>query len=366
MKLVTVLGTRPQFVKAAPLHVALVASGIDHRIVDTGQHYDDSLAGAFLRDLGLPRPVIDCGVGSATHGAQTGRMLERVEAALEELRPDRVLVVGDTNSTLAGALAAAKMRLPVAHVEAGLRSGDRFMPEEINRVLTDQIADRLFAPTASAVDNLRREGRPEDEIFLVGDVGLEATLARAPTSEEAADLVASHLGRAPSSPLLLVTFHRAENLHEEPLRHLVAGLCDLAADHEVVLPLHPGARRRLTELDLLEPLGPVHVVPPLGYRDILAFVRSCLAVVTDSGGLQKESFFLGVPCVTLRPVTEWTELVEHGWNRLVAPQPELGRRLRRALSEPWPSRRPPLFGNGDTATRIASILSRETPLGPGP
>ena len=364
MRIVTVLGTRPQIIKASTVHRALARRGLEDLLVDTGQHYDPEMASLLYEELGLDAPAVDCEVGSAGHGAQTGRMLEAVEGALLDLRPDRVLVYGDTNSTLAGALAAAKLGIPVAHVEAGLRSHDMAMPEEINRVLTDRLCDLLFAPTQLAADQLVAEGLRPETVHTVGDVMYDAALEHAPVAAEAERRVRDLLGREPRAPLVLATVHRAENTEPEPLRLLVAALAEIARDHDVVVPLHPRTRGALEAAGLDEgSLAPATVLRPTGYRDTLALLRTAQAVVTDSGGLQKEAFFLGRPCVTLRSETEWRELVDCGWNRLVKPATGMGAALRSALAEDPPASRPEgLFGGGRAAARIADrVASQQTP-----
>ncbi len=294
MRILTVVGARPQFVKAAPLARALAAvPGIEHRLVHTGQHYDDALSDLFFRELEIPPPARNLGIGSGPHGAQTGRMLEAVEAAFLEDRPDRVVVYGDTNSTLAGAVAAVKLHIPVAHVEAGLRSFNRRMPEEINRVLTDHASDLLFAPTAAAVENLRREGIPESRVRLSGDVMYDAALhfGRAASAREG---LLRKLDLAPRA-YVLATVHRAENTDDAArLQGILGGLARLAARLPVVWPMHPRTRAVLAARGIALPAG-VRAVDPVGYLDMILLETRARAIVTDSGGVQKEAFMYGIP-----------------------------------------------------------------------
>jgi len=359
LKLVTVIGTRPQLIKAAAVQPALADSRIENVLVDTGQHYDSEMAAHLVEELGLDPPRINCRVGSGRHGAQTGRMLEAVEAALLDLQPDRVLVYGDTNSTLAGALSAVKLGIPVAHVEAGLRSHDMSMPEEVNRVLTDRIADVLFAPTQSAARQLLHEGCALETVHTVGDVMLDAALSFAPDPEAAAETVSHLLARRPEKPLLLATVHRADNTRGEQLGHIVDALSDLASEYEVVLPLHPRSRKALEEEGLLKRVQrKLNVIPPCTYTQILSLIQVAKAVITDSGGLQKEGYFLRTPVITLRATTEWSELVDLGWNTLVAPSPCMAMGLRTALDKAPPESHTECpFGDGRAARRIAETLS---------
>lgn len=315
MKVVTVVGARPQFVKAAVVTRALRANdNVTEILVHTGQHYDPMMTDIFFDELRIPRPNVNLGIGSGGHGVQTGRMLEKLDPVLEAEAPDWVLVYGDTNSTLAGALAAAKQNMPVAHVEAGLRSFNRSMPEEINRLLADQISSILFTPTAQAVANLRREGMEEARIRPIGDVMYDAALFYAKEVQDRKP--AGDYGR-----FALATVHRAENTDDlDRLRNIMDALSELAGSMTVVLPLHPRTRKRLEDLNLLERYGAdITFLEPLGYLDMIALEREAALILTDSGGVQKEAYFFQTPCVTLRDETEWTELVDLGWNRLAPP-----------------------------------------------
>ncbi|MGV8042514.1 MAG: non-hydrolyzing UDP-N-acetylglucosamine 2-epimerase [Thermoanaerobaculaceae bacterium] len=348
----TVVGARPQFIKAAPVSSALRSAGLDERLIHTGQHYDAAMSGVFFQTLGLPEPAVHLGIGSNTHGAQSGRMLEAIERVLLDWSPDLVLVYGDTNSTLAGALAAAKLHIQVAHVEAGLRSFNQRMPEEINRVLTDHVSRFLFAPTDAAVANLAREG-PTRGVVRTGDVMLDAVLrfrsAFAPTS---ADVVARH-GLTPGR-YALVTIHRAENT-DDPARWngILEGVRRVGANGLAILwPVHP----RVGEAALAVGAEGIRLSPPLSYFDTQSLLMHAKVVITDSGGLQKEAAFHGVPCVTVRDETEWVELVEAGVNVLAGADPK--KIVQTAQQAAWPPAGLPsnLYGDGDTADCIAQYL----------
>lgn len=352
MKVVTVVGARPQFIKAAPVSHALrqVATEV---LVHTGQHFDANMSDVFFQELAIPTPDYHLGVGGGSHGAMTGAMLARIEEVLLKEQPDWVMVYGDTNSTLAGALAASKLHLPVAHVEAGLRSFNRRMPEEINRVLTDHAAQLLLAPTETAVRHLASEGLRQG-VHLVGDVMLDATLHFEPRAQERVGML-EQMGLV-SGGYYLATVHRAENT-DDPARLAAIFGALLELDRPVVLPLHPRTRKRLEEQGLEEVLRHpnLRLVPPVGYLDMLMLEANAAAILTDSGGVQKEAYFLGVPCRTLRDETEWDETLEGGWNVLVGADPEA---LKRALAE-RPSRPRDLarFGEGHAARQIASLIS---------
>jgi UDP-GlcNAc3NAcA epimerase len=357
MKILTILGARPQFIKAAVVSRLLRgAAGLDEVLVHTGQHYDENMSDVFFEELDIPRPQYHLGVGSGSHGAQTGRMLEKIEQVMVSERPHVVLVYGDTNSTLAGALAASKLHVPVAHVEAGLRSFNRAMPEEINRVVTDHLSAWLFAPTDSAVANLRREGIDEQKTFLVGDVMYDAAI------HYGADATAGpeRFGVRPKD-YVLATIHRAENTDTpDRLRSIFAGLREVARSVPVVLPVHPRTRAVLRR-EGLEAGGPeLRLIDPVGYLDMVRLERHARLIATDSGGVQKEAFFHRVPCVTLRCETEWVELVEMGWNRLVPPTDSaavrdgiLGSLAEAARPEPPAD----LYGGGQAGARIVELLS---------
>jgi UDP-N-acetylglucosamine 2-epimerase (non-hydrolysing)/UDP-GlcNAc3NAcA epimerase len=357
VRIVTVIGNRPQFIKAAAVSRRVRERGHEEHIVHTGQHYDDELSRVFFDELGIPDPDRQLGIGSAPAAVQTGRMLEALEPVLRDLRPELAIVYGDTNSTLAGALAAAQGGVPVAHVEAGMRSFDRSMPEELNRVMTDHASDLLLCSTETAVQNLTREGI-EGGVHLVGDVMADVALAMAPRARERSAALAEH-GVEPGE-YLLVTAHRPGNVDDpERLRRLVDLL--LALPVPAVFPVHPRTRARLeatAELGRLAADTGVRLTAPLGYLDLLALAAGARAVVTDSGGLQKEAYLLGVPCVTLRDRTEWVETVDAGWNTLVDLDP--GAALA-ALERPPPGGpRPELYGGGRAGERICDVLDSYT------
>lgn len=310
-RICTVVGARPQFIKAAVVSETLADAGVVEVLVHTGQHYDAAMSTVFFDELGLPEPAVNLGVGSGSHAVQAGAMMVRLEQFLMEREPfDTLLVYGDTNSTLAGALVAAKLHVPLVHVEAGLRSFDRRMPEEINRIVTDRLADRLLAPTPTAVANLRAEGIT-DGVHLVGDVMLDATQRFADRAAERASL-ASLTDYAPGS-YVLATVHRAENTDDpDRLRQIFDGLGRL--EEPVLLPLHPRTRQALGDRGVP---SNIDLRPPAGYLVMLTLIRNARRVVTDSGGVQKEAYWLGVPCITLRAETEWVETLDGGWNQLV-------------------------------------------------
>lgn len=350
--ILTVVGARPQFIKASVVSAAIDADdGFRETLVHTGQHYDHEMSAVFFSELGMREPDLDLGIGSGPHGAQTGAMLAALETAVVEHQPDHVLVYGDTNSTLAGALAAVKLGVPVAHVEAGLRSFNREMPEEINRVVTDHVADLLFAPTDDAVRNLRAEGIPEERIARVGDVMYDVALRFGDMARSRTDLL-DRLGL--DGDFVLATVHRAENTDDsDRFAAIVAGLALAAERRPVVWPVHPRSLKALERAGL--DTGNVHTIDPVGYLDMVMLESSAAVIATDSGGVQKEAFFHGTPCVTLRDETEWVELVTSGWN-VVCP-PTDARSIAAAIdSASRPAERPDLYGTGNAATEILARL----------
>jgi UDP-GlcNAc3NAcA epimerase len=352
MRIVTVVGNRPQFVKAAAVS-RLLREEHEELLVHTGQHYDDELSRVFFDELGVPAPDRELGTGSGTNSEQTARMLGALAPVLAELQPDLVLVYGDTNSTLAGALAAAQAAIPVGHVEAGMRSFDRSMPEELNRVLTDHASGLLLCSTQTALDNLAREG-VDGEAVLVGDVMADVSLAFRDIAAERSTILAD-LGLTPGS-YLAVTAHRAGNVDVPERLELLVELLE-ALPGPVVFPVHPRTRARLEAAGLLDRLAGVTLAPPLGYLDFLELARHARAVLTDSGGVQKEAYLLGVPCITLRDTTEWVETVEAGWNVLV----DLDRDAAlAALERTPPAERPELYGGGHAAERVRDAVSAYT------
>lgn len=310
----TIVGARPQFVKAAMLSRALRAAGLHEDLVHTGQHYDDAMSGAFFRQLGLPEPAINLHVGSASHGAQTGRMLEGLERAMLDLCPDTVVIFGDTNSTLAGALAAAKLKIPIAHVEAGMRSGDRGMPEEINRIVTDHLCDQLYAPDQISSEQLLSEGISPKRIHITGDIMHEATLCHVPVDP----LLTLNAYQVKLKSFIYATVHRSENTDDQGrLREILEGLDTIAKDLPVVFCAHPRTAAKLAELSWKAKHLSMH--GPADYASSLALCASSRLVVTDSGGLQREAAWLGTPSVILRSSTEWPTLVSSGASRLAPP-----------------------------------------------
>jgi UDP-GlcNAc3NAcA epimerase len=352
VRVLTVIGNRPQFIKAAAVSPRLREHHSEH-LVHTGQHYDDRLSAIFFSELGLPAPDEQLGVGGGSGTSQTSRMLAALEPVITRTQPDAVLVYGDTNSTLAGALAGAQAGVPVVHVEAGMRSFDRAMPEELNRVLVDHAASLLLCPGQVAVDNLRAE-RVAGRCELVGDVMVDVALAAKPRARTATALVTNR-GLEPGG-YVLATAHRAGNVDTRP--RLLALLAVLAAvPLPVVLPLHPRTEARLQaagELSALRALPGLHLEPPLGYFELTTLLCHAQAVLTDSGGLQKEAYLAGVRCVTMRPSTEWSETVEAGWNVLVDLDPEAA---VAALARPLPEARPALYGDGRAGERVVAAMT---------
>ena len=344
-RIATIVGARPQFIKAAPLSQAIAgAAGLEERLIHTGQHYDYEMSQIFFEQLSLPEPAEHLGVGSAPHGAQTGAMLEKIEASLVRDRPDLVLVYGDTNSTLAGALAAVKLHIPVAHVEAGLRSYNPRMAEEINRVLTDHMSTLLFTPSPVAVGNLAREGITRG-VHTVGDVMCDIAHSAAKLERPSA-LKTLGITRG---DFVLVTIHRAENT-DDPARLRAIFDALAAAGTLMVVPLHPRTRSRLAQ----ELPDRVRLIKPVSFLDMAELESAARVIVTDSGGVQKEAMFHHVPCVTVRPETEWTETVELGWNRLVEPS---GLRDAVLNAKPGPAFGVYPYGDGRAAEKIARILA---------
>jgi UDP-GlcNAc3NAcA epimerase len=353
MRFASIVGARPQFVKLSAVSRALRRRN-EEVIIHTGQHYDPCLSDSFFRELSIPKADYHLGIGSGPHGAQTGRMLEAIEGVLAQVRPDGVLVYGDTNSTLAGALAAVKLHIPVAHVEAGLRSFDRAMPEEVNRVLTDHASSRLFCPTETARKHLSREG-VEDGVVVVGDVMCDVLLEAKPLLAGRAEALLAKLGVARKAYVLL-TIHRAATTDDpERLREAARAVADLGMD--VVFPIHPRTRRAAERYGTTWGWQ-TRVIDPVGYVDMLVLQHNAHRVVTDSGGVQKEAFLLGVPCVTLREQTEWPETVEVGWNTLLNSADALPQAVARPAPQPADTHP---FGHGDAALKIARSMESWPP-----
>jgi UDP-N-acetylglucosamine 2-epimerase len=341
------VGARPQFIKAAPVSATLRQS-FTEILVHTGQHYDHGMSAVFFQELGIPEPEYNLGIGSGSHGQQTGQMLAAIEAVLLKEKPDWMLVYGDTNSTLAGALAAAKLHIPIAHVEAGLRSYNRTMPEEINRVLTDHCSNLLFCPTQTAVDNLVSEGIHQG-VHQVGDVMVDALYYFLPKAEQSPIL--SQHSLTPGN-YVLATIHRASNTDTvEALAQVLDCLAQSA--WPVVWPIHPRTAAALNRFALTHPPN-VRLIPPVGYLEMLALEKQARFILTDSGGVQKEAYIFAVPCITLREDTEWVETVAQGWNTLTGAD---AAKVREALARPRPDTTPPpVFGDGAAAAKIAHYL----------
>ena len=352
MKIASIVGARPQFIKAFPVSRALKEAGHVEIIVHTGQHYDAQMSDVFFDEMGIARPDHFLEIGSGSHAEQTGRMMVAVERTLQDERPDYALVYGDTNTTLAAALAACKLGVRLAHVEAGLRSFNRTMAEEHNRVLTDHCSDLLFCPTQTAVDNLANEGI-RSGVHLVGDVMYDAVLHFATRAKEQSRIL-STLGVRPRE-YMLATVHRAYNTDDPAvLQRLLRALDTIGAP--VVFPLHPRTRARLAAHDNGKSPRNVRLVDPVGYLDMLSLEQHAKVILTDSGGVQKEAFFFEVPCVTLRPETEWIETVSSGWNVLAGSDPDAIVGAAREAARPSAAA-PHVFGDGRAADRIAALLT---------
>lgn len=354
-KIVTVVGARPQFIKAAAVSRAIrneYAGRLEEAMVHTGQHYDENMSQVFFDELEIPPPRFNLEISGGNHGAMTGRMLEDIESILLKERPDWVLVYGDTNSTLAGALAAAKLHIPVAHVEAGLRSFNMRMPEEINRILTDRISTLLFCPTDTALSNLAAEGVSKG-VSNIGDVMYDVALFYRQRCD--CDAVLRRYGLVRGN-YVLATCHRAENT-DDPirLREICLGIADVASELPVVLPLHPRTRKLLSDHGLASLLARVKLVEPLAFLEMVALEQAARVILTDSGGVQKEAFFYGVPCVTMRDETEWVETVALGWNSLVGASREgIARSVLQAKTLVC-SENP--YGNGLASIQVAAALA---------
>ena len=354
MKVLTIIGARPQFIKAAAVSYAFKKyDQLEEILVHTGQHFDDNMSAIFFDQLGILTPKYNLDIHGGGHGQMTGRMLEGLEKVMQVEQPDVVMVYGDTNSTIAGALAAKKLHIRLAHVEAGLRSFNMRMPEEVNRILTDRISDWLFCPTQSAMGNLDDEGFQnfESKAILTGDVMYDAALLFGKVAD---DLQVSLPDSVVAGEYLLLTLHRAENTdNPERLSAIVEALNALHAETPIVCPLHPRTRNKLAEYGL-EPK--FTIIDPVGYLEMVQLLRNCKAVLTDSGGLQKEAFFFHKPCITLRDETEWVELVEHGYNVLVGAD---GAKIRQAVPNMLAASLnfdQPLYGDGNAGGKIAEAL----------
>jgi len=355
VKVVSIVGARPQFIKAAPVSRVLRTNNIEI-LVNTGQHYDDDMSAVFFRELDIPKPDYNLGVGSGTHGKQTGEMLIKIEEVLIKEKPDFVLVFGDTNSTISGALAAVKLTIPLAHVEAGLRSLNREMPEEHNRVLTDHCSDLLFCPTRAAADYLAREGIHKG-VYIVGDVMLDAFLHNIEIARTHSKIL-EDLDVNPKG-YNLATVHRAYNTdNPKRLYNILSALSHIG--QKVILPIHPRTRKQIVRYQMTGFLSDkdsnLTVIEPAGYLDMLMLEQNSRLVLTDSGGVQKEAYFMAVPCITLRPETEWMETVHAGWNILV--DDDKDKIIETANHHVWPKGEPDaVFGDGHASERIVKIVT---------
>ena len=350
MKIATILGARPQFIKASVVSCALEKAGIIEVIIHTGQHFDRTMSDIFFQDLDLPQPDYNLNIHSLNHGAMTGRMMERIEELLLREKPDWICVYGDTNSTLAGALVGAKLHIPIAHVEAGLRSYNRKMPEEINRVVTDRISQLLFAPTPLATKCLQKEGIFAG-VHLVGDVMMDAVLKYQAKAKNTSDILEKY--QLNYECFYLATIHRPSNTDERcRLSAILESFAQM--DFPVIFPVHPRTLIRIKEMELNHYLAAdsIQAITPVSYLDMLMLESYCRAVITDSGGIQKEAYMLGKPCFTLRNETEWKETVDFGWNQLVQPE-NLNQLIANFIP---PTERPSLYGQGDATTKIAELL----------
>ena len=355
-KILTIVGARPQFVKAAALSRQLKMQGIEEILVHTGQHFDENMAEIFFREMDIPKPKYNLGINSLSHGAMTGRMLEEIEKVLLAEKPSVVVVFGDTNSTLAGALAASKLHIPVAHIEAGLRSFNTKMPEEINRILTDRISNLLFCPTQTAVANLSNEGFDNFNNYVdnIGDVMYDVALYYSQFSAERSTLPGEIVNSR--KPVILTTLHRQENTDDlNRLQSIVDALNELSKQFNIVLPIHPRTKNIIEKENIKLNFQPID---PVGYFDMIELLKKCVFVISDSGGLQKESFFFDKQCLVIRDETEWTELVDLGYNHIVGAQTDLiiGKANQVINSKIEFELKP--YGNGDAAEKIALYLKR--------
>lgn len=353
-KVVTIVGARPQFIKAATVSRQLALLGLKELIIHTGQHFDANMSDVFFKEMEIPKPAYQLNVNGLNHGAMTGRMLEGIEDILLKEKPDGVMVYGDTNSTLAGALAAAKLHIPLIHVEAGLRSFNMKMPEEINRILTDRISNILFCPTEASILNLKREGFDNMPVQIIknGDVMQDAAIYYSARAEEKSDI----LKRIKLSKFVLATIHRQENTDSpENLRSIIEGLNQINSLTPVIVPLHPRTLHRLSELNIVPQFT---IIEPVGYFDMIQLLKNCDLVVTDSGGVQKEAFFFGKHCIILREETEWVELVENGFNVLVGSDSSKLINAFNSVNTMKSDFSINLYGNGEAAKIVAQEIAK--------
>ncbi|WP_040330208.1 non-hydrolyzing UDP-N-acetylglucosamine 2-epimerase [Clostridium ihumii] len=350
MKIITVIGARPQFIKAAAVS-NIIRKEHEEILIHTGQHYDENMSKIFFEELNIPKPEYNLSVGSGGHGKQTGEMMGKLEAIYEREKPDLVLVYGDTNSTLAGALVASKMLIPVAHIEAGLRSFNKNMPEEQNRILTDHISKILFTPTETANKNLKNEGI-NNNVYNVGDVMFDAVLHFKKLAKQKSSIV-SELNLTKNN-YILTTIHRAENTNDiNRLKNIIEALNE--SNETVVLPLHPRTKKYIESYGL-NFNNNIKVIEPIGYLDMLSLEEDSKKIVTDSGGVQKEAFFMNKPCITMRDETEWVETVENGWNVIVGTDKE--KILNNIVNFNPTTEQKQLFGDGNAAEKILKIINQ--------
>lgn len=358
MRFMTIVGARPQFIKASPVTRLLRKKNVEEILIHTGQHYNHEMSEIFFDELEIPRPDINLNVGSGTHAVQTAAMLCGLEEAMQKYSPDFVIIYGDTNSTLAGTLAAAKLHIPVAHVESGLRSFNKLMPEEINRIVSDTLSDLLFAPTETAVMNLRNEGISLDRIYMVGDVMYDAANFYAEKAKNKSKIL--RLLSIEPGKYILATIHRAENTDKlKNLQIIFESLLQISSDYPIIIPLHPRTKLALVKCGILEKIQNsihLHLIDPVGYLDMIQLEKNAMLIATDSGGVQKEAFFYRIPCVTLRSETEWIELLELSWNRLcpVVSIETIVNEITSAIGKPGKEGNP--YGQGDAAEKIVDIL----------
>jgi UDP-N-acetylglucosamine 2-epimerase len=350
MKVMNIVGARPEFIQTAPVTRAIRKRHTEI-LVHTGQHYDDNMSAVFFSDLGIPAPELNLGVGGGSHATMTGQMLIKLEQAMQEQKPDWVLVFGDTNSTIAAALAAAKIHIPVAHIEAGLRSYDRKMPEEINRVMTDHLSTLLFPPTQVAVENLKKEGITQG-VHLVGDVRVDVVMETVPRAKPRQAALFAETRLKAGEPFALATIHRASNTDDQQRLTAIVNAFN-TLDLPVVLPVHPRLRKMMEEFGLTFS-GNVRAIEPIGFLDMVALLDACTIVITDSGGLQKEAYMMKRPGVTVRDTTEWVETVTSGWNRLT--EPEAFKVAVADALRPPPAEHPDFYGAPGVCDRIVDAL----------
>ncbi|HNP24257.1 MAG TPA: UDP-N-acetylglucosamine 2-epimerase (non-hydrolyzing) [Panacibacter sp.] len=364
MKVLTIIGARPQFVKASVVSMALKKQGIEEIIIHTGQHYDEKMSEIFFTEMNIPKPAYNLQIGNLSHGAMTGRMIEKIEALITELKPDYLMVYGDTNSTMAGAIAASKTKVKMVHIEAGLRSFNMNMPEEVNRIVTDRLSDILFCPTTTAIQNLKLEGfdhfttkqKKKIRVELIGDVMKDAAEYFSGFAEEKSTGPVKEIVK---QPFALCTLHRAENLGDlGRLQHIFDALNEISQQLKIVLPMHPGTKKTVEQGNIQIAAG-IEVMEPVGFFDMLTLLKHTTCVFTDSGGLQKEAYFSKKPCITLRDETEWVELVEHGYNKLAGADKDLILQAFAAIDTMDLANAKPLYGEGFVSDSIAAILKED-------